>query len=638
MSRTFRWHVTLLLACFAAAISLSLCAQLTTPQVIAPDKDGATIINLTVRAGRVSIPLEWKGGKEVFFEYTGRFYEIDESGPLLPAPTIKAKPGGTIVLELSNELGPDESEKEHVMFVNAFHGPNITNVHFHGMHSDPRKDDPFTVYGPGESHVYKISVPRDHEPGLHWYHTHSHGATYYQLMGGLFGAIDVGEGDFMTTPVHPFRGWDSQLLMIHLYRLGDSDRCDGLSLAAMDTEMGSMLPSDPQFVDRKGNTYSMPPDLFLVNGQHRPTVTVHRDHPMLLRMAFAAGSCYLNISLPKQCDFHVTAIDGVQLRRTREVVDRWQYFATATRRSLAVVCREEGTFPVHHADDGSDVIFYIKSAPPRNDDKLEASFPVTLPKYSPDYLFLGGSQKYYRDISLSQKDLPDPKPYYILGQGTNCESLQNSSTCYHEPFQGQLGNNYEKYHNFMVPLHSVVTARLFGDPTDVRPHPFHFHVNHFQFLSFEPRVGGKHENHTMAMYGVRSGDYRDTIPILDGVTLIRWQASTYTGEVVYHCHALHHEDRGMMASYLVYNPLDETGKAIERFKTPTTTAKPQLGLHRSHVYVLLFVLVLASAAAVAWRMLRRRRLESMADVHQAIDVHTGNASPGESAPLIPRSA
>jgi FtsP/CotA-like multicopper oxidase with cupredoxin domain len=635
MSSASQLLLTLLLTCFVAAIPLGMCAELKSAPVVFPTKNSNTNVNLIVRAGRVSVPLDRDDGKEVFFEYTGRFYEMDGSGPLLPGPTLKVNPGGKIKLMLINELG-SAAPANATVTMNSFHGPNITNVHFHGMHSDPRKDDPFTVYGPGESHMYKISVPRDHEPGLHWYHTHSHGATYYQLMGGLFGAIDVGEGDFMTTPVHPFRGWDSQLLMIHLYRLGESHRCDGLPLDAMDTAMGSLLPSNPRFVDSKGQTYNMPPDLFLVNGQHRPTVTMHRDHPMLLRMAFAAGSCYLNLSLPRQCDFHVTAIDGVQLRRTREVVEHWQYFTTATRIAVAAVCREEGRFPVHLTDSASDVIFYLESKPPKKGDVLEVSFPVTLPKYTPDYLHLRGSQRISRDISLSQKDLPTPKPYYVLGQGTDCSSLQNSSTCFYEHFQGQLGSRLEGYHDFMVPLHTVVTARVFGDPTDERPHPLHFHVNHFQFLSFEPRVGGLHENHTMAMYGVRSGDYRDTIPILDGVTAIRWQASTYTGEVVYHCHALHHEDRGMMTSYLVYSPMDANGKAIEQMRQKRAI-KSYSWLHRSHVYVLVFVFVLATVVALTWRsVMHRRHLRGMADVHQAIDAHMGNGSPGERVPLVPR--
>ncbi|GET85599.1 hypothetical protein, conserved [Leishmania tarentolae] len=616
-------------------ITMSNAADFFPSPVIHPTGKSNTEATLYVRTGQVSIPLEWDDEKEVFFQYTGRFYEIGDSGPTLPGPTLKVNPGGKIVLTLVNDLGKEKMVRTTGP-MNTFHGPNITNVHFHGMHSDPRIDNPFKVALPGETVVYEINVPRDHEPGLHWYHAHSHGAVYYQVMGGMFGAIDVGEGDFTKTPGHRFYGWDSQILMVHLYRLNSSERCDGMPMSDLDVAMGSLVPFDPRITDRNGNNYQMPAELFLVNGQHRPTVAVKRGHPMLLRIAFAAGSCYINMSLPKQCTFHMTAIDGAQLRQTVEVVEGWLYFTTATRRSLVVVCDKEGVYPVSHTGDPADTVFYLKSEGngQRSDDAV--AFPMTMPEYHPSYLQFEGNSTFYREISLSQRDLPITKPYYVLGQGPNCESMQNSSTCYYEYFQGKIGSRIEGYHGFTVPLHAVVTARVYGDPTDKRPHPLHFHVNHFQFLSFEPRPGGNHENVTMAMYGVHSGELRDTIPILDGVTTIRWKAATYVGEVVYHCHALHHEDRGMMVSYLVYSPLSKDGKAVQRYEQSQTGAFLSPGPHRSHAYRLLFVLLLASAALAAWRYLRNSSTRCFADVRDAFDAQLYAGTPGECIPLIQR--
>ncbi|AYU75771.1 Multicopper oxidase [Leishmania donovani] len=618
-------------------IAAGNAADAVSSPVILPRGRSNTKVTLYVRTGRVSIPLEWIDGKEVFFEYTGRLYEVGNSGPMLPGPTLKVNPGGRIVLKLVNDLGK-EGMANMTGRMNTLHGPNITNVHFHGMHSDPKMDNPFKVALPGETLVYTINVPRDHEPGLHWYHAHSHGAVYYHVMGGMFGAIDVGEGDFTKTPRHPFHGWDSQILMVHLYRLNTSERCDGMPMSSLDAAMSSLLPFDPRIVDRKGNEYEMPAELFLVNGQHRPTVRVKRGHPMLLRIGFAAGSCYINMSLPKQCAFHMTAIDGAQLPRTVEVVEGWLYFTTATRRSLVVVCDEEGTYPVSHTGDPSDAIFYLKSRGKHQKGGRAVAFPVTMHKYSPGYLQLKGQNTFYREISFSQRDLPITKPYYVLGQGPNCQSLQNSSTCHYEYFQGEIGRRIEGYHGFTVPLHAVVTARVYGDPTDKRPHPLHFHVNHFQFLSFEPRPGGNHENETMAMYGVHSGEFRDTIPILDGVTTIRWKAATYVGEVVYHCHALQHEDRGMMMSYLVYSPRSKEGKAVQRYEQSQTGAFLLTWPHRSHAYSLLCVFLLASAAVAAWGYLRHRDMRCSADAQSAFDARSYAGTPGERIPLLERHA
>nr|CCM12685.1 hypothetical protein, conserved [Leishmania guyanensis] len=614
-------------------IDVGNAADFVPSPIILPTETNDTKVTLYVRTGRVSIPLEWVDGKEVFFEYTGRFYEESNGRPMLPGPTLKVNPGGRIILRLVNKLGK-EGLANTTGPMNMFHGPNITNVHFHGMHSDPKKDNPFIVALPGETLVYTINVRRDHEPGLHWYHAHAHGSVYQQVMGGLFGAIDMGEGDFMTTPLHPFHGWDSQILIVHLYRLKNSLRCDGTPMSSLDIAMGTLLPSNPRIVDRKNNEYEMPADLLLVNGQHRPTVTVKRGYPMLLRIVFAAGSCYINMSLPKQCTFYMTAVDGTQLRRTVEVKEGWLYFTTATRRSLAVVCEEKGIYPVHHIGDQSDVIFYLKSEGMKPKGNRAVVFPVTMPKYSPDYLHLESRNTFYREISFSQRDMPITKPYYILGQGQNCKSLQNSSSCHYEGFQGEIGRRIEGYHGFTVPLNTVVTARVYGDPTDNRPHPLHLHVNHFQFLSFEPRPGGNHENETMAMYGVHTGELRDTIPILDGVTTIRWKAATYEGEVVYHCHVLSHEDRGMMLSYLVYSPLGDYGKAMRRYQSSKTGAFFSTWLHRSHVYILLGVFLLASAAAVAWRYLQHQGIHCAADAQTAFNAQLETGTPAERIPLL----
>ena len=71
-------------------------------------------------------------------------------------------------------------------------------------------------------------------------------------------------------------------------------------------------------------------------------------------------------------------------------------------------------------------------------------------------------------------------------------------------------------------------------------HPFHAHLNHFQIV----HVDGPAEY--AALVGV--GQWRDTIPIpADGAAVtVRFRA-TQCGDMPYHCHILHHADRGMAA-------------------------------------------------------------------------------------------
>lgn len=600
------WVCMLLCVCTG-----SLGGPLKEPLVIEPKRSGKTRATLRVAMHRLRIPLESESGEDLFFEYTGRVFEAKRGVPLLPGPTLRARPGGKIMLTVVNAL---EAENAKLPSPSPHAGmANSTNVHFHGLHCDPKKDTPFLVIPPGEKHVYKIGLQRDHEPGLHWYHNHVHGTSTQQLMGGLFGAIVVEEGTFITSRVHPFRDVEKHVLLMHMYRLRNtSSRCDGPSMETLDTEVGS-LPSNPRIVDRRGRAQELPDDLLLVNGQHRPTVTVVAGVPSLLQMAYAAGQCYVNMSLPAACAFHIVAVDGIQTRRTREARGGWLYFTTATRIGAAVVCGEEGTFPVTRADDPADVLFYIEAVQGKSLPSVPQQFPVTMPRYNPDYLALGGATRHYtREISFSQRDRT-PGGSYVIGQGTDCSSLRNSSTCIYKSFSGEHGKNATEYDGFAVPLHSVITARIYGDPEDDVPHPLHFHVNHFKVLSFEPRPGGRHANHTLAMYGVRANKYRDTIPILDGVTTIQWQAATYTGEIVYHCHTLHHQDKGMMLSYYVYSDMKGTFYSPD----PLTTHTSRWAIW---VDTVIAVAALAAAAAFAYVWLKSKA--------------AGSAQ--EAEPLLPR--
>ena len=65
-------------------------------------------------------------------------------------------------------------------------------------------------------------------------------------------------------------------------------------------------------------------------------------------------------------------------------------------------------------------------------------------------------------------------------------------------------------------------------------HPFHIHVNDFQVMSVNGRP-----------YKARS--LADTFPLpVGGEIKIRMHFTQFTGEYVFHCHILAHEDRGMM--------------------------------------------------------------------------------------------
>jgi FtsP/CotA-like multicopper oxidase with cupredoxin domain len=69
---------------------------------------------------------------------------------------------------------------------------DMTNLHFHGLEVSPNapQDDVLDMIAmPGQTLNYRVDIPKDHPPGLYWYHTHPHGESYQQVGDGMSGAM-----------------------------------------------------------------------------------------------------------------------------------------------------------------------------------------------------------------------------------------------------------------------------------------------------------------------------------------------------------------------------------------------------------------------------------------------------------------
>jgi suppressor of ftsI len=105
------------------------------------------------------------------------------------APVIRASPGDVLKITYINDLPPKSSE---TCAVNPC--MNMTNLHFHGLTVSPDapQDDVLGMIAmPGQVLHYSVEIPRDHPPGLFWYHTHPHGESHRQVLGGMSGAIVI---------------------------------------------------------------------------------------------------------------------------------------------------------------------------------------------------------------------------------------------------------------------------------------------------------------------------------------------------------------------------------------------------------------------------------------------------------------
>ena len=93
----------------------------------------------------------------------------------IPGPTLRIRPGDVLKIRLINNLSEP------------------TNLHMHGLHVSPQGngDNPFIRVDPGTAVDYEYRLPRDHPPGVYWYHPHHHGGVADQVFAGLYGAIIV---------------------------------------------------------------------------------------------------------------------------------------------------------------------------------------------------------------------------------------------------------------------------------------------------------------------------------------------------------------------------------------------------------------------------------------------------------------
>ena len=119
---------------------------------------------------KTTLIADYKIGKVDNKTTTGMVY----NGSLV-GPAFHVYPGDRVEINLVNNL--NES----------------TNLHFHGLHVSPgnTSDNIFLNVEPGKTLHYVLDIPKDHDPGTNWYHSHLHMLSYGQVSAGLSGLFII---------------------------------------------------------------------------------------------------------------------------------------------------------------------------------------------------------------------------------------------------------------------------------------------------------------------------------------------------------------------------------------------------------------------------------------------------------------
>ena len=200
------------------------------------------------------------GGTDVGAGYKWtRAYGLTPTMEMIPGPTLYYRKGDLLNVKMINLLNPDSSQalRDYQAItsrnlnpdetlagdqvrgeVNIPHNLNNTNLHVHGLHVDPSKDDVTIVivpegadttgYDAPHTHapvdndlglldstsvsdqgikqgkwLYSYKIPETHLPGTHWFHPHKHGSTSTQVENGLAGTMVIMEADTDAIVPHP---------------------------------------------------------------------------------------------------------------------------------------------------------------------------------------------------------------------------------------------------------------------------------------------------------------------------------------------------------------------------------------------------------------------------------------------------
>src|SRR5258708_27606092 len=211
------------------------------------------------------------------------------------APTLRMSPGDQLKITYINDLPLKPRES---CSIPPCH--DMTNLHFHGLTVSPDapQDDVLDMMDmPGQSLSYTVQIPKDHPPGLYWYHTHPHGESYRQVLDGMSGALVI-EGIESYFP--PLAGLPERVLVVR----------------------GRSIEHDPQSTDLRrrvelssdtcGAEPETPEEIFTVNGSVRPQIEIAPGERQFWRFVNASADRYLDLQLEGQ-SFEIVAMDGMPI-------------------------------------------------------------------------------------------------------------------------------------------------------------------------------------------------------------------------------------------------------------------------------------------------------------------------------------
>jgi suppressor of ftsI len=439
------------------------------------------------------------------------------------APVIRTSPGDTLKITYVNKLPAKSAES---CAVNPC--MDMTNLHFHGLTVSPNtpQDDVLGMIAmPGQSLHYSVEIPRDHPPGLFWYHTHPHGESHRQVSDGMSGAMVIEGIERYVPEVQHLR---ERVIVVRGRSIEHDPNAAGLIKYVE-------IPST-----KCGGEAEAPEEIFTLNGALRPQIEIAPGERQFWRIVNASADRYVDLQLDGGT-LEIVALDGMPLayhdpqhptRTTDHVL-----LAPAGRVEAIVTgpaLRPHAALRTLCVDTGPD------------GDRNPAMVLADLIQHSPERVTPDphNRDRHNTDARAEPDHEADARP--PLYKLVNLDPLKKQSPSFTVIFTEDKNGFYINSKKFAMdaePMTSVRVGtyqhwRIVNRTAEL--HPFHIHQVHF--LSYAQNGTPLAHPEWLDTVNVPVGGFVDVV--------LDFTDPVIKGMAVFHCHLLNHEDKGMMAKIL----------------------------------------------------------------------------------------
>jgi FtsP/CotA-like multicopper oxidase with cupredoxin domain len=362
-----------------------------------------------------------------------------------------------------------------------------SNLHYHGMTVSPRgnSDNVFVHVHPGDEFAYEVRVPATGRqgPGLFWYHPHAHGVVAKQMLGGMSGGLVV-DGSEQLFPI--LQGLPERFFLIKHAELGE------------------------------GN------EIISINGQLNPMVEVRPGEMQFWRIANIGATLFIKFQI-EGMPLYVMATDGHPLSQPRKMSEF--FLGPGERIDAIAIGPQAGEYAMRTISFPNEA--WRKPDPPQQlATVVSAGSPPTRADAEAEILRqrIDGarwidevrSTTIARRRRLEYSKTPDRHAFMIDGRVMD-ESRVDQTVKLGDTEEWTVINTDQQYHSF--------------------------HIHQTAFLVTEINGVGQNEDSLRDTFSVPPatdegpGILKVVIPFTDPVIV---------GRFVYHCHAVDHEDKGMM--------------------------------------------------------------------------------------------